>query len=289
MDARSRERAAVRTAEEIARIRAACLVVHEVLGELARAAQPGVTTLDLDRLAEAGARARGAAPAFLGYHGYPSSLCVSIDEEVVHGLPSARRVIRAGQLVGLDFGVVLDGFYGDSAITVAVGEVGPEARRLLAVTRGALGAAVAAALPGNRVGDLGAAVQAHVEAQGFSVVRDFVGHGIGRRLHEPPQVPNFGVPGTGPRLVAGMVLAIEPMVNAGSFEVDTLDDGWTAVTVDGRRSAHFEHVVAITENGPEILSLPPGEPLEPPDGGARETVRGARRPGSACTVKTPVL
>ncbi len=255
MDAHSRERIAVRTRDEIARIRYACLVVHDVLRELAAAAVPGTTTAELDRLAEARARARGAEPAFLGYHGYPASVCISVNDEVVHGIPSPRRVLQEGDIVGLDFGVVLKGWYGDSAVTVPVGRVSEAARRLLEVTSGALAAAVGAARPDARVGDLGAAVQGHVEPLGFSVVRDFVGHGIGRRLHEPPQVPNFGVPGTGARLRPGMVLALEPMVNAGRFEVETLDDGWTAVTQDGSLSAHFEHTVAVTEDGPEILTL----------------------------------
>jgi methionyl aminopeptidase len=258
MDALSRERIALKSCDELARIREACLVVHDVLAELRRAVAPGITTAELDRLAEARARARGAEPAFLGYHGYPASVCISVNDEVVHGIPSPARALAEGDIVGLDFGVVLHGYYGDSAITVPVGAVSEEARRLIEVTQGALAQAVAAARPDRRVGDIGAAVQAFVEARGFSVVRDFVGHGIGRRLHEPPQVPNFGTPGTGARLRPGMVLALEPMVNAGSFRVETLDDGWTAVTQDGRLSAHFEHTVAVTENGPEILSLPPG-------------------------------
>jgi methionyl aminopeptidase len=261
VDALSGERITLKSRDEVARIREACLVVHAVLGELAAAAVPGVSTLELDRLAEASTRRRGAEPAFLGYHGYPASLCISVNEEVVHGIPSATRLLRQGDLVGLDFGVVLDGFYGDSAVTVPVGQVDAESIRLLEVGRAALAVAVAAAQPERRVGDVGAAVQAFVEASGFSVVRDFVGHGIGRRLHEPPQVPNFGTAGTGARLRPGMVLALEPMVNAGGFGVELLDDGWTAVTQDGRRSAHFEHTVAITENGPEILSLPQGARL----------------------------
>ena len=258
MDAHARERIALRSRDEIARIRDACLVVHDVLRELAAAAVPGVSTAELDRLAEARTRARGAEPAFLGYHGYPASVCISVNEQVVHGIPSPHRVLREGDLVGLDFGVVLGGFYGDSAITVPVGRIPEAARQLIEVTEGALAAAVAAARPDGRVGDIGAAVQAHVEARGFSVVRDFVGHGIGRRLHEPPQVPNYGSPGTGPRLRPGMVLAIEPMVNAGRFEVETLQDGWTAVTQHGSLSAHFEHTVAVTDDGPEILTLPEG-------------------------------
>jgi methionyl aminopeptidase len=257
MDARSGERIVVKSPEEIVRLRAACRVVAEVLAELRAAALPGVTTLELDVLAEAGARRRGAEPAFKGYHGFPASLCASVNDEVVHGIPSAGRVLREGDVIGLDFGVVLDGFYGDAAVTVPVGAVSDDARRLLEVTRQALAAAISVAWPDRRVGDLGAAVQALVEPRGFSVVRDFVGHGIGRRLHEPPQIPNFGTPGTGPRLRAGMALAIEPMVNTGRCEVDTRDDGWTAYTVDGGLSAHFEHTVLITENGPEILTLPP--------------------------------
>ncbi len=266
MDARSGERIVVKSPEEIVLLRAACRVVAEVLAELRSAIAPGVTTLELDRLAEAGARRRGAEPAFKGYHGYPASLCASVNEEVVHGIPSAARVLRVGDVIGLDFGVVLDGFYGDAAITVPVGRVSEEARRLLEVTSEALAAAVEEARPDRRVGDLGAAVQRCAERHGFSVVRDFVGHGIGRRLHEPPQIPNFGTPGTGPRLRAGMALAIEPMVNAGGFEVDTRDDGWTAYTVDGGLSAHFEHTVLITEKGPEILTLTPDASSGAPGG-----------------------
>ncbi len=261
MDASARERVTLRSADEIARIREACLVVHDVLDELVRAAQPGVTTAELDRLALARTRERGAEPAFLGYHGYPASLCVSVNEEVVHGIPSPRRALAVGDVVGLDFGVVLDGFYGDSARTVAVGRASPEAARLLETTRAALGAAIGAARPGARIGDVGAAVQALVEGRGYSVVREFVGHGIGRRLHEPPHVPNWGTPGSGRTLRPGTVLALEPMVNVGGPEVEILDDGWTAVTADGSLSAHFEHTVVVTENGPEILTLPVGVPF----------------------------
>jgi methionyl aminopeptidase len=261
MDARAGDRITLRSADEVARIREACLVVYEVLEELARAAVPGATTMDLDRLANARTRALGAEPAFLGYHGYPASLCISVNDEVVHGIPSPRRVLGEGDVVGLDFGVVLGGWYGDSARTVVVGRATPAATRLLEATRAGLGAAIAAAQPGARVGDVGAAVQALVEARGFSVVREFVGHGIGRRLHEPPHVPNWGVAGTGPVLRPGTVVALEPMVNAGAAEVRVLDDGWTAVTEDGSLSAHFEHTVAVTENGPEILSLPAGVPF----------------------------
>lgn len=239
-------------------MRAAGAIVHEVLEALARAAVPGVTTAELDRVARALTRARGAEPAFLGYHGYPASLCISVNDEVVHGIPSPSRRLADGDVVGLDYGVVLGGWYGDAARTVAVGRPSPAAARLIEVGREALARALAAARVGATLGDVGAAVQGWVESQGCSVVRDFVGHGIGRRLHEPPQVPNFGTPGTGERLRAGMVLAIEPMVNAGTPEVEQLDDGWTAVTADGGLSVHFEHTVAITENGPDILTLAAG-------------------------------
>jgi methionyl aminopeptidase len=255
MDGTGRERIVLRTADEIERVRAACRVVAEVLDEVVAACRPGTTTLELDAIASTGARARGAAPAFLGYQGFPASLCVSVNDEVVHGIPSRDRILREGDIVGVDFGVMLDGWFGDSARTVAVGAVDGTAARLIEAGSGALVRAVAAAVPGRAVGDIGAAVQAFVEPRGFSVVRAFVGHGIGRRLHEPPRVPNVGVPGTGVKLRAGMVLAIEPMVNAGSPDVETLDDGWTAVTADGSWSAHFEHTVALTENGPEILTL----------------------------------
>ncbi|MGZ6141521.1 MAG: type I methionyl aminopeptidase, partial [Myxococcaceae bacterium] len=241
---------------EISRIREASLMVHDILQEVIRAVAPGVTTAELDRLAEARTRDRGAEPAFKGYHGYPASICISVNEEVVHGIPSPKRALRAGDIVGLDFGVVRRGYYGDSAYSVGVGKVSAAASRLLDVTREALARGIAAVSAPSRLGDVGAAVQSYVESHGFSVVRDFVGHGIGRKLHEPPQVPNFGAPGTGVRLRPGMVLALEPMVNAGGPEVLTLEDGWTAVTADRSLSAHFEHTVAVTENGPEILSLP---------------------------------
>jgi methionyl aminopeptidase len=255
MDASARDRIVLKTADEIARIGAACALVHEVLDELAGAAVAGVTTLELDRLANARTRARGAVPAFLGYHGYPASLCISVNDEVVHGIPSPARKLAEGDVVGLDFGVVLDGWYGDAARTVAVGRVTPEAARLLEVGREALRRAILAVRPGGTTGDIGAAVQGYVEGEGFSVVREFVGHGIGRRLHEPPHVPNYGVAGAGDRLRPGTVLAIEPMVNAGAAGVEQLDDGWTAVTADGSLSSHFEHTVAVTENGPVILGL----------------------------------
>ncbi len=252
-----REGIELRTPDEIARIRDAALIVHDVLAEVAAAARPGVTTGELDRLAASATAARGATPAFLGYHGYPAVLCISVNDEVVHGIPSDRRVLVEGDVVGLDFGVSYRGWFGDAARTVIVGGKGSaEAHRLVDTTREALERAIATARPDARLGDLGAAVQSFVEAAGYSVVRDFVGHGIGRRLHEPPQVPNFGAPGTGMRLRPGMVLAIEPMVTAGRPSTRTLADGWTVVTADGSRAAHFEHTVAITDDGPSILTLP---------------------------------
>jgi methionyl aminopeptidase len=243
----------LRGAEDVAGIGAACAVVHQVLGEIRALVAPGLTTGEIDRVAEEGLRRRGARPAFKGYHGYPACICVSVNDEVVHGIPSDRRKLRAGDVVSLDFGAVVDGWFGDAAITVPVGTVSAEAARLLATTEEALARAIAEARPGNRLGDLGFAVQRLVEERGFSVVRDFVGHGIGRELHEPPQIPNFGSPGTGIRIRPGMVLAIEPMVTAGRPEVDLKGDGWTAVTADGSLSAHFEHTVAVTEDGPVVL------------------------------------
>jgi methionyl aminopeptidase len=261
---RANDRPELRTRDDIARNRDACRIVAEVLDDVVRAAVAGTTTAELDRIAHGGARARGATPAFLGYQGYPASLCVSVNDEVVHGIPS-DRVLRDGVVVGLDFGVAFAGWYGDSARTVAVGRISSDAARLLEAGEEALRVGIAAARPDGRLGDVGAAIQAIVEARGYSVVRDFVGHGIGRRLHEPPRVPNYGTRGTGPRLRAGMVLAIEPMVNAGRPEVATTTDGWTAVTSDGSLSAHFEHTIAITEDGPEILTA--GRGRAPPASG----------------------
>jgi methionyl aminopeptidase len=254
----AKQRFDLKSKEEIAGIRAACEVVRTVLAELGAAVRPGLSTAELDRLAEARTRAMGAVPAFLGYRGYPASVCVSVNDEIVHGIPSATRILKPGDIVGIDFGAVLGGFYGDAALSVGVGKISPDAQRLLDVTRESLVRAIQAAQSGKRVGDIGAAVQIYVEAQGFSVVRDFVGHGIGRNLHEPPHVPNFGSRGTGDLLLPGMVLAIEPMVNAGAPETVLLGDGWTAVTADGALSAHFEHTVVIMQGGPEILTLPLG-------------------------------
>lgn len=243
-----------RSESEIARMRAANQLVSGVLASLEAAVAPGVTTLDLDVLAERLVREGGAEPAFKGYRGYPATLCASINEEVVHGIPSKTRVLRDGDIISLDMGVKMNGFYGDSAVTVAVGRVPERTLALLRVTREALDRAIAAVRVGGRLSDIGHAVQAWVESHGFSIVREFVGHGIGERLHEEPQIPNYGQPGHGPRLAAGMVLAIEPMVAMGKPETRVLADRWTAVTRDGSLAAHFEHTVAVTAEGPRILT-----------------------------------
>jgi methionyl aminopeptidase len=244
----------LKSKSEIDKMRVACRIVAEVLQELRQAVRPGITTLELDAIAERGIRARGALPAFKGYRGFPNSLCVSINEQVVHGIPSKRR-LREGDIVGLDLGAKWDGYYGDAAITVPVGEISAEAQRLVTVAQGALYAGISEVKPGKHLSDISHAIQTYAERHGYSVVRTFVGHGIGTALHEEPQVPNFGPPGRGPRLKAGMVLAIEPMVNIGDADVEILDDGWTVVTADGQLSAHFEHTVAITEEGAEILTV----------------------------------
>lgn len=244
-----------KTPSELQRMRLANALVAEVLTELRGLVEAGVTTGDLDALAETRVRAAGAVPAFKGYQGYPATLCTSINEQVVHGIPS-DRALHDGDVLSIDLGVLLDGFYGDSAVTVPVGSVSEDVRSLLQVTEEALHRSIAKAQPGGYVSDLGHAVQKHVEAHGFTVVREFVGHGIGTSLHEEPQVPNYGDPGRGPRLSKGMVLAIEPMVNMGNAAVRVLADGWTAVTRDRSLSAHFEHTVAITMDGPLILSQP---------------------------------
>jgi methionyl aminopeptidase len=243
-----------RSAAELRRLRDANQLVGRVLERLREAVVPGMTTGALDALAEREVRAAGAVPAFKGYKGYPATICASINEQVVHGIPSTR-VLREGDIISIDLGVVLAGFYGDSAITVGVGEISPKAAELLRVTEESLWKAIEAVRPGARVSDIGHAVQSHVEKSGFSVVREFVGHGIGSELHEEPQIPNYGDPGRGPRLAEGMVLAIEPMVNAGAAGVKVLQDGWTAVTSDRSLSAHFEHTVAVTHDGAEVLSL----------------------------------
>jgi methionyl aminopeptidase len=243
-----------RSAAELERMREAGRLVGEVLTELAAHVAPGITTADLDDLAETRIRRAGAIPAFKGYHGYPATICASVNEEVIHGIPSGRRILNEGDVISIDVGASLDGYFGDSAVTLAVGQVSEEAATLLRVTDESLYKAIEVVKPGGRISDIGHAVQKHVEAYGFSVVREFVGHGIGQKMHEEPQVPNYGEPGRGPRLTEGMVLAIEPMVNAGKPAVKVLADGWTAVTRDGSLSAHFEHTVAVTADGAWILT-----------------------------------
>ncbi len=230
-------------------------IVRQVLEAARDAVAPGRSTMDLERVAERKIRDLGAKPAFKGYYDYPCVLCASVNNEIVHGIPSERRVLKEGDIVSLDCGVVLDGYYGDAAITVPVGNgITPELEKLLRVTQESLSQGIAAARVGNTIGDVGSAVQKYVEANGFSVVREFVGHGIGTRLHEDPQVPNYGTPGHGPKLRDGMVIAIEPMVNMGRPGTRLLEDKWTAVTEDGSYSAHFEHCIAVTKNGPLILT-----------------------------------
>ena len=241
---------------ELEKMREANALVAQVLWDLAAMVAPGVTTADLDAAAEKNVRAAGAEPAFKGYRGYPATLCASVNEQVVHGIPS-KRPLASGDIVSLDMGVRLKGFYGDSAITVPVGAVAEDVKTLLRVTQEALDKGIAQVRIGGRISDIGHAIQKHVEAHGFSVVREFVGHGIGAALHEEPQIANYGEPGRGPRLAEGMTLAIEPMVNMGKPAVRMLADGWTAVTRDASLSAHFEHTVAVTKNGPLVLTLRP--------------------------------
>jgi methionyl aminopeptidase len=243
-----------KSAAEIEKMRRSGHIVREVLDALRQMVAPGVTTMDLERAAERKIREFGAKPAFKGYYDYPCVLCTSVNNEIVHGIPSDKRTLKTGDIVSIDCGVVLDGYYGDAAVTVPVGDVKAPLKKLLEITEAALYRAIEEVRLGKTVGDLGAAVQEVVEANGFSVVREFVGHGIGTRLHEDPQVPNYGTRGHGARLREGMVLAIEPMVNAGKPGARVLDDRWTAVTEDGSYSAHFEHCVAVTSNGPMILT-----------------------------------
>lgn len=239
---------------DLERMRRAGRLAAQVLEAVGRAVAPGVTTKELDRLAEKFIRDAGGVPTFLGYRGYTATLCASINEEVVHGIPNPKRVLREGDVVGIDVGATLDGFVGDTAATFAVGRITDEAQRLLQTTRESLNQGIAAARVGNRLGDVSAAIQRVAEEKGYSVVRDFVGHGIGRNMHEEPSVPNYGTAGTGLRLEAGLVIALEPMVNMGTWRVQVLKDGWTVVTEDNRLSAHFEHTVAVTDAGPEILT-----------------------------------
>jgi methionyl aminopeptidase len=243
----------LKSAEEIEKMARAGGIVGEVLGALKGFIEVGMTTREIEAFSEDRIKALGGKPAFKGYRGYPASICTSVNEEVVHGIPSARK-LSAGDILSVDLGVYLDGFYGDGAITVPLGRVDNETERLIKVTAEALDAGIRNAIEGNRLYDISCAIQGHVESNGFAVVRLFVGHGIGRELHEEPQVPNYGIAGHGPRLRRGMTLAIEPMVNAGTHEVRILDDGWTAVTADGKRSAHFEHTIVVTGDAPVILT-----------------------------------
>jgi methionyl aminopeptidase len=239
---------------EVEKLRRSGRMVRQLLGEIRTLVRPGITTLDLEKFLVRRLKELGARPAFKGYRGYPCCLCASVNDEVIHGIPSARRTLKEGDIVSLDTGVVLDGYFGDSALTVPVGAISESAQRLLKVTEESLELALDKVRVGNRLGDVSSTVQEHAEKNGYSVVREFVGHGIGKAMHEEPQVPNFGQPGHGPVLKEGMVLAIEPMVNVGKPAVRVLDDNWTAVTVDGSLSAHFEHMVAVTRNGPDVLT-----------------------------------
>jgi methionyl aminopeptidase len=245
-----------KSAGELETMHHAGMIVWQILQELREQVKAGVTTLDLEHLAARRTAESGARPAFKGYRGYPCVLCASVNQEVVHGIPSASRRLKDGDIISLDYGVEFQGYYGNAAVTVPVGDVRPEVEKLMRVTRESLDLAIDKVRPGNRLGDVSSAVQQWVEQNGFAIVREFVGHGIGTRMHEEPNVPNFGQPGSGPRLEEGMVFAIEPMVNAGAAGVKVLDDHWTAVTTDGSYSAHFEHTVAVTSNGPWILTRP---------------------------------
>ena len=244
----------IKSAAEIEKMRTSGIALRKVHEAVKAVVRPGVSTMDLENAAAAKIEALGAKPAFLGYHGYPAVLCTSVNNEVIHGIPNARRVLQEGDVVSVDCGVIVDGFYSDCAVTYPVGQLKPEVEKLLRVTEASLYAGIDKAVAGGRLFDISAAVQAMCETAGFGVVREFVGHGIGKNMHEDPQLPNYGTEGKGPRLKPGMVLAIEPMINAGAPEVKVLEDGWTAITVDGSVSAHFEHTVAITWDGPVILT-----------------------------------
>lgn len=245
----------LKTARELAVMREACRISAAALKLVGESIEPGVTTGELDKLAEKYIRSQGAVPNFLNYAGYPATACISINNEVIHGIPSFKRKIKSGDIVSVDLGAAFEGYNGDNAATFAVGDISDEAKRLIATTRESLYEGIRAAVAGGRVGDIGNAVQSYVEKRGFSVVRDFVGHGVGAELHEAPEVPNYGSAGKGVRLLPGMTIAIEPMVNAGKYNVRTLPDGWTVLTSDGSLSAHFEHTVAITPDGPQIMTI----------------------------------
>lgn len=244
----------LKSLQEIEKIQQAGVIVADVLAGIRAMVRPGISTLELDEYAERLIRTAGAKPAFKGYRGYPRTLCTSVNDQVIHGIPANEVVLRDGDILSVDVGTIVDGFYGDAAITVPVGAVSPKTERLIRVTEESLARGIEQARPGNRLYDISSAIQRHVESHGYSVVREFVGHGIGRSLHEDPQVPNFGEPGRGPRIQAGMVLAIEPMVNLGGSATVVKEDNWTAVTADGSLSAHFEHTIAVLETGPRILT-----------------------------------
>ena len=245
----------LKTNRELSLMREACRISAGALRVAGEAVQPGVTTEEIDRIAYEYIIKQGAKPNFLNYNGFPATACISINDEVIHGIPSKKRVIKEGDIVSIDLGAVLDGYNGDNAATFAAGRISPEAERLINTTRESLYKGIEAAVAGGRIGDISSAVQKYCEERGFSVVRDFVGHGIGAKLHEDPSVPNYGTPGRGVRLLPGMTLAIEPMINMGGYEVRQLSDGWTIKTKDGGLSAHFEHTVAITADGPKILTI----------------------------------
>ena len=246
----------LKTGRELKVMREACRISAEALNLAGNAVEPGVTTAELDKIAEKYILSQGAKPNFKNYHGYPATACISINNEVIHGIPSKKRVIQAGDIVSIDLGACFEGYHGDNAATFACGDVSAEAKRLMDTTRESLYEGIAAAVSGGRLGDIGAAIQQYVEKRGYSVVRQFVGHGIGTSLHEAPEVPNFGTQGRGVRLMPGMTLAIEPMINMGHYDVKVMPDGWTVLTKDGSLSAHFEHTIVITPDGPQILTKP---------------------------------
>ena len=245
----------IKTARELSKMKDACRISAEALRVAGEAVKPGVTTYEIDTIVRKYIEKQGATPSFLGYGGFPASACISVNNVVIHGIPSKKCVLREGDIVSVDVGAYYEGFHGDNAYTFPCGEVSAKAQALLDATREGLNMGIAQALVGNRIGDIGSAVQKYVEARSYSVVRDFVGHGVGAKLHEDPSVPNYGTPGRGVRLLPGMTIAIEPMINEGTFEVRVLDDKWTTVTKDGKLSAHFEHTVAITPDGPKIMTL----------------------------------
>lgn len=271
-----KELVTLKTPAEVATMRRAGAIVAEMLEKCGAAVRSGVTTGDLDRIAAQILKERGATSSFLGYYGYPATICTSVNDEIVHGIPGRRR-LREGDIVGIDAGAIVGGWHADAAVTVAVGRVSEEAERLIRAAEEALRRGVSAARAGARLGDIGSAVQRSAEGEGFSVVRNYVGHGIGRKMHEPPQVPNYGLAGQGRPISAGLCIAIEPMLNAGGAATRLLDDGWTVVTADGSLSAHFEHTIAVTAEGPVVLTLPG----EPPKARAAVTARPARRPAAA--------